>query len=780
MKANKYICGLLITSVMLSNNAFNLLPHKVYASQQQTRISGANRYETSKAIALSGWENGAETVILASGEVFADALSSAALAAKYNAPVLVTESKKLSEGTKQALQQLGPKNVIIIGGPVAISNEVETQIKNILQSTEVKRINGADRYETSVKVAQEIGNVNEAFVVTGEKLPDAMTASSIAARKKMPIILTKKNSMPQSVVQYINNSNINKYYVIGGNAVIENSALQNLNNYERIAGANRYETNAKFIDTFKEEFDTDKIYFSGGQNDKYADSIPGSVLAAKDWAPIVFTKPNLDESTKEIINKLMSSNSKVVAFGGTVAISNETLQQVKPQYQSFENGIIGSQNANTPETYNTNVELKGVVTLRNAVVNGNVYVMGQNVNLENVIVNGTIFVDMNGISKFTNTNATEIKVLEASEVEVIGEINKIKVETRNNKSTPNIVLNNAIVNNLEVKSTVNLSVKGSVTVENAEVKEFNRQNKELNVQEGTLNTQVKVSTSAVIKTEPTASIAKVSVEKENVVVNVDGSINNLDLKAESNINLGSNASVEINVDENVSNVNLNVDEGANVTVSPEVDLDEKINISGEGQNNIKYFNVDKFANELVTYINENYTMKHFEIVKSQDKELCVIMKDVEQEDNQTLSEFYNIRKNSGVLRNYYLKAEEFANQHIRGFGDLKIEIKDKLALKGITLDSDFDAILNVLRNQNTIIQNIPNASFNGVNLAKVEFGSSVIYENNVLDLALIKTELSLNKAIETATISDLKQALNGKTIKLTFENGQALTLVFEK
>jgi N-acetylmuramoyl-L-alanine amidase len=778
MKAKKFLSGALVATMLLSNTAFSMLPHKVYAAEAGNRIEGATRYGTAKEIALKGWANGAETVIIANGAVFADALASAGLSAKYDAPILLTKKDTLNDETKQALQALAPSKVIIIGGTAAVSTTVENQIKTVLGNITISRIAGQDRYETSVKIAEELGNAEEAFVVTGDKLPDAMTVASLAARKKMPIILTKKDNLPQKVSTYINDENApKKFYVIGGPSAISNEVASKFSNSQRIAGNDRYETNAKFIETFKEEYDMDKIYLANGQNNEYTDAIPGAALASKEWAPIVFVKPVLSESTKETLNNVMTPNTKVVAFGGTSAVSNESLQQSKPQYEEFKTGTVGANEKLT--IYSSNVSLNGTSTLKNAVVLGNLYVLGNQVTLDNVTVTGTVYVDTIGSVNLDGVKCTEVKVLAAQEVKLEGNAVKVSVETRKNTEAPTLKLENTKVNKVEVKSNVKLAVSDKANIANVEVKEYNREKREVIVKEGTLKAEVVVNASANIVAEQGANVEKVVVEKKDVTLNVDGTVGKVEVNKESTVNIGSNAKTEISVAETVEKIDLNVDNGADITVSPDTNLEEKVNLGGEGASNVKYFRAAKFAQEVVQFVNQNYTMKHFNLT-AQDSVIKVKLNSVEAEDSQTLKDFYNTRRESGVLRDYFLKAEEFANQKITGYGDLKLELKNKLANRGINLDSDFSTIVNAIRDQGLVIENLPNVSFNGVKLTKVEFGSNTVYDNNRLDLTVVKSELNFNKSIEDVTVSELKEALNGKTVKLTFENGETLTITFEK
>ncbi|MFP3361692.1 cell wall-binding repeat-containing protein, partial [Planococcus sp. SIMBA_143] len=78
---------------------------------------------------------------------FPDALAAAPLAYYYNAPILLTEKKKLSKVTEAALTFLQVENVTIVGGKGAVSTSIENYLEDEL-GIEVDRVAGKDRYET--------------------------------------------------------------------------------------------------------------------------------------------------------------------------------------------------------------------------------------------------------------------------------------------------------------------------------------------------------------------------------------------------------------------------------------------------------------------------------------------------------------------------------------------------------------------------------------------------------------------------------------------------------
>ena len=206
------------------------------------RFDGVNRYDTARKIAIKIRENGNKNVAeLASGENYPDALSMTSMAVKDNAPILLTKKDSIPSYTKQALAEWDIETIKIAGLDEAISNNVEKQIKNGFAIEEnnkkdsnvydgakvVSRFGGKDRYETSTVIAKESYPNSELGVyATGEKFPDALIAGNYAGRKKAPVLLVKKDTLPESVKKYTANSKIEKATIIGGAKAVSDNVIE--------------------------------------------------------------------------------------------------------------------------------------------------------------------------------------------------------------------------------------------------------------------------------------------------------------------------------------------------------------------------------------------------------------------------------------------------------------------------------------------------------------------------------------------------------------------------
>jgi putative cell wall-binding protein len=96
------------------------------------------------------------TAILASGAEFQDAEASATLAYADDLPLLLTTPTSLSSQALSAISSLGITQVILMGGPLAVTNGVVTQL--VAHGVSVLRVAGNDYTDTAVQLADmELG-----------------------------------------------------------------------------------------------------------------------------------------------------------------------------------------------------------------------------------------------------------------------------------------------------------------------------------------------------------------------------------------------------------------------------------------------------------------------------------------------------------------------------------------------------------------------------------------------------------------------------------------------
>lgn len=212
------------------------------------RVAGADRYETAAAVAEEHWTT-AETVFIATGTNFPDAMSVGPAAAAVGAPVLLTRPDGMPQATLAALERLGPTNVVIVGGTSAVGGRVEATLKALYPS--VTRLAGPDRYETAaaVSAARFASGSSVAYIATGESYSDALIAGPRATVEGAPVLLTESDLLPPAIAAELVRLGPSRVVIVGSTAVVANEVEATIANItgatvERLAGSSRYGTAA--------------------------------------------------------------------------------------------------------------------------------------------------------------------------------------------------------------------------------------------------------------------------------------------------------------------------------------------------------------------------------------------------------------------------------------------------------------------------------------------------------------------------------------------------------
>lgn len=300
----------------------NVSPTSIYGE----RIYGSQRYETSYKLFEQGW-NTSDSVVLASGVDYPDALAAAPLAGKNNAPILLVRNSSLSSQAelKALLKNKSVKTAFIVGGTNVITGEIDKELTDM--GISVKRLGGIDRYETATLIAKEIGiNNGEISIVNGRSFADGLSMSSIAAKHQSPILLTKTDELPETTKVFLNDNSgsISKTYVIGQTTVVSNNVEGQLKKPERLGGINRYETNKNILDRFKGELDLSTVYIASGFT--FPDSLASSALAGKNNNFVMLSHT---ERAEEFVKKEISENRreirKAYILGSNTVISDKII-----------------------------------------------------------------------------------------------------------------------------------------------------------------------------------------------------------------------------------------------------------------------------------------------------------------------------------------------------------------------------------------------------------------------------------------------------------------------
>ncbi len=294
------------------------------------RIAGSNRFATAAEISKASFKT-ANTVVLAYGLNYADALAGVTLANKLNAPILLTHTAKLPDETQAEIKRLGAKKVIILGGTGAISKDVEDSLKKQGLTTERKA--GTTRFGTATAIAQTLNDKpTDVFFVYAFNYADALSVSTVAALKNAPIIYLKTNGeLDDDTAKYLKSikGSVKNAYVIGGEGVISKDMLNKAGaalgvTPTRVAGKNRYATCVEVNNKFKSVLTGSAVCVAKGLD--FPDALAGGVFAAQQKTPLFLADNTLKDEQKTYLKGKKSDVFYV--FGGTGAVPDKLVTEI--------------------------------------------------------------------------------------------------------------------------------------------------------------------------------------------------------------------------------------------------------------------------------------------------------------------------------------------------------------------------------------------------------------------------------------------------------------------
>lgn len=285
------------------------------------RIYGQSRFETAVAISQIGWKSSAtDSVVLANAYDFPDALAGTPFAYLKDAPILLTDKDAIDSATMNEIIRLKAKNIYILGGTGAISENVENSLKN--SSYTVERIYDMDRYKTAVQIGKFI-KTDTVIITTGDDYPDALAIGPFAAKKSYPLLFTTKDSLNSDTKQALISWNIKNAIIVGGPGVVSKAVEDEITSMQikatRLSDDNRYLTALKIVSNFNDGSFKGILVATG---DDFPDALAGGPLAAKIGYPIFLVSK--DSVEPEVLQYIIGLNlaDKTYALGGQGVVSD--------------------------------------------------------------------------------------------------------------------------------------------------------------------------------------------------------------------------------------------------------------------------------------------------------------------------------------------------------------------------------------------------------------------------------------------------------------------------
>lgn len=257
-------------------------------------IQESSRYTTNTKLTQMAFAR-TDSVVLATSTKFPDALAAGAVAAKLDGALLLTDPGYLPSAIAAEIKRLDASTVTIVGGTAAVDDLVAQAVAAL--GVEVRRVGGADRYETAAMLSSQYfdAGTDTVFVATGTNFPDALAAVPAAGRSSAPILLVS-DIVPTSVAQELLRLSPTSVYILGGTAAISDTVANQIASITgvtpiRLGGTDRYATAVLISrNTFGPAIDT--VFMAPGTSfidaliaGPVAYKLGGSVLLTADAVP---------------------------------------------------------------------------------------------------------------------------------------------------------------------------------------------------------------------------------------------------------------------------------------------------------------------------------------------------------------------------------------------------------------------------------------------------------------------------------------------------------------
>jgi putative cell wall-binding protein len=256
------------------------------------RAAGADRVATSVALADRAFPDGAARVVLGRSDAYADALAAAPLAATLDAPVVLNPSTSLHAGVAALIDRLGAKEAILVGGTGALGPAVADALR--AKGVTVRRIAGANRFDTARLVASEIGGT-DAYLVEGVNpstdrgWPDAVAVSGLAALQKRPILLTTSTMLPAETSAAMQHLGTRTVTIVGGTRAVSDAVASQAGRFatvRRVSGSTRYDTSTQLAQlAVAAGADEGTVWLATGRS--FPDALAAGAAAARSGAVLL-------------------------------------------------------------------------------------------------------------------------------------------------------------------------------------------------------------------------------------------------------------------------------------------------------------------------------------------------------------------------------------------------------------------------------------------------------------------------------------------------------------
>lgn len=359
-RARSTISGLLAIAAMLAATLLTAAPAAADHEVSPARVEGDTRFATAAAIAELDHPDGSGVALLANGMGFADALAASPLSRSTIAPLLLTHHDEIPPATDQAFTDLGVQEIVLLGGPAAISAELEAELE--ARFDRVTRFEGDTRFHTAAAIGAsidaspnagigEIGGERTAMIVNAFAPADAVLAGSFAAGQPnpFPILFTEQGVLTHITEQALSDLGIEHVVIVGGELAVGSGVEQRLAdlgmNPTRLGGHDRLHTATLVADHAQLALGWDTALVNLARGDDFADALAAGPYAGRAGAPLLLTETPavLGQNTATWLEAECPAISTIRAIGGQAAVTTAVLERAEGRAEACHAGVESRQ-----------------------------------------------------------------------------------------------------------------------------------------------------------------------------------------------------------------------------------------------------------------------------------------------------------------------------------------------------------------------------------------------------------------------------------------------------
>ncbi|HEX7171835.1 MAG TPA: S8 family serine peptidase [Candidatus Limnocylindria bacterium] len=293
------------------------------------RVWGDDRYATATALSRTAFGVGVPVAYVATGATFPDALAGAPVARLAGGPILLVEKGSVPAVTAAELNRLKPGRIVVLGGPSVVAESVLTALDAFTPGS-VTRVAGADRYATAAQISRSaFASASLVYVVTGETYPDALSAGTVAAARKAPLLLVRAGSIPSSTLAELGRLDPDRIMIVGSTGVVGSgvaSQLAAFGQVTRVSGPDRYATSAALSAASFATNGPGIVYVATGKT--FPDGLTAGPIAGMRNGPLLLVSgSSLPAVVATELRRLDPTN--IVIVGGPNAVTDSVRNQIR-------------------------------------------------------------------------------------------------------------------------------------------------------------------------------------------------------------------------------------------------------------------------------------------------------------------------------------------------------------------------------------------------------------------------------------------------------------------